>query len=540
MKTYQTLILTAALAGCLAGANAQQADPPEKKQPADPATPPPVAPGAPAGKPAPSPGGEEGLRLNFRGAPLDMVLSYLSDAAGFIIVLETEVKGTVDVWSNQPLSKDEAVELLNTVLGRNGYAAIRNGRTLKIVSREEAKTKDVPVRSGSDPQNIVKSDEMVTQVIPVRYANAAQLIMNLQPLLPSYARDSFTANESGNSLVLTASQTDVRRMVEIVRALDDSISGISTIRVFQLRYADAKELATAVKELFPSQATQAQGGNRGGNTAFGGPGNPFGGGGGGGGRGGRNAAATTVTAKVIAVADEHSNALIVSAPEDALPTIEKLVSELDVVVADVTELRVFHLLNSDPLEMVDIFTQLFPDDTSSNGAQNQPDVRFNRGGGQRGIGGQRGGFGGFGGFGGLGGLGNRNAAQTTGSERAKKKGRVLAVADQRTSSLIVSAASELMPQIEEMIAQLDGSPAKKQKVFVYSLENADVQQVEQIVRNMFERTTTANRNNGNQNSPLLNRSQGTQNGNGGQMGINGNGFGNGNQNGGRGQGQGFP
>src|SRR5262249_33611812 len=55
------------------------------------------------------------LRLNFRGVPIDMVLDYLSDAAGFIIVKETEVKGKVDVWSNQPVTKDEAVELLNMI-----------------------------------------------------------------------------------------------------------------------------------------------------------------------------------------------------------------------------------------------------------------------------------------------------------------------------------------------------------------------------------------------------------------------------------------
>jgi hypothetical protein len=48
-------------------------------------------------------------------------------------------------------------------------------------------------------------------------------------------------------------------------------------------------------------------------------------------------------------------------------------------------------------------------------------------------------------------------------------------------------------------------------VFVYSLENADVQQVEQIVRGMFERTTsTGNRNSANQNSALSTRSQQTQ------------------------------
>src|SRR5437868_7102247 len=89
------------------------------------------------------------LRLNFRGVPLELVLNYMSEAAGFVIVLETEVKGKVDAWSDQPLNREEAVGLLNGVLSRNGYAAIRNGRTLTIVNRDAARRKDIPVKSGS-------------------------------------------------------------------------------------------------------------------------------------------------------------------------------------------------------------------------------------------------------------------------------------------------------------------------------------------------------------------------------------------------------
>ena len=63
-----------------------------------------------------------------------------------------------------------------------------------------------------------------------------------------------------------------------------------------------------------------------------------------------------------------------------------------------------------------------------------------------------------------------------------------------------------MPQIAEMVVQLDSSPAKKQKVFVYNLENADVQQVEQILRDMFDRNNlSASRSGVNQNSALVNR-----------------------------------
>jgi general secretion pathway protein D len=132
-----------------------------------------------------------------------------------------------------------------------------------------------------------------------------------------------------------------------------------------------------------------------------------------------------------------------------------------------------------------------------------------------------------------------NAAQTDTSDRMKKKGRVLAVADQRTSSLIVSAASELMPQIAEMIHQLDESSARKQRVFVYSLENADAQQVEQILRGMFERTTTQNnRNQPNQNSALTTRSAPNQTSTGvgsGNSGFGNSGFGNSGGFGGTGQ-----
>ena len=139
-----------------------------------------------------------------------------------------------------------------------------------------------------------------------------------------------------------------------------------------------------------------------------------------------------------------------------------------------------------------MFAQLFPDETktSNTGNQNQPGFRFG---------------------GGFGGPGNNNANrsnQPTESERAKKKGRVLAVADQRTSSIIVSAAKDLMPEIEAMVQQLDSSPARKQKVYFFPLENADPQQVVQILQDMFQRNNTqVNRNNANQNSALSSRAQ---------------------------------
>src|SRR5262249_29284090 len=119
-----------------------------------------------------------GLQLNFHNAPLGLVLDYLSDAAGFIINKEADVKGTVDVWSKERVSKEDAVKLLNSVLRKNGYGVTRDGRILTIVSLESAKTSDLDILQGDKWEEVEKGDEVVTQIIPVRYANATQLMNN--------------------------------------------------------------------------------------------------------------------------------------------------------------------------------------------------------------------------------------------------------------------------------------------------------------------------------------------------------------------------
>ena len=128
--------------------------------------------GAPAGL-AP------GLRFNFRGAPLETVLNYLSDAAGFVIVLETPVSGTVDMWSAQPVSKEEAVQLLNVALNKNGYCASVRGRNLIVTSKDDAKKQNIPIHTGNNPEEIPLTADMVMQIIPLRHIDATQAAKDL-------------------------------------------------------------------------------------------------------------------------------------------------------------------------------------------------------------------------------------------------------------------------------------------------------------------------------------------------------------------------
>ncbi len=224
------------------------------------------------------------------------------------------------------------------------------------------------------------------------------------------------------------------------------------------------------------------------------------GGGTGGGRGSNN----PVNTRVVAVADEHSNSVVIAAPGDILPSILEVIEKLDEPVSDITEFRLFPLKNADPTEIANVLATLFPDEsrTGTGTGNQQQQLRLGGGGG-----------------------GGRGNVATSQSQRMKKQVTVLAVPEPRTSSVIVRAAKELMPEIANIVSQLDAGSAKKQKVFVYSLDNADPQQLLPILQEMFQ-TTTTSRNNANQNSALSQRIQaGTQQistGQGNNTGFGGN------------------
>jgi type II secretory pathway component GspD/PulD (secretin) len=316
-------------------------------------------------------GPSDGLRLNFRNAPIDLVLNYLSEAAGFIIELDTPVHGTVSVVSAQPMTKDEAVDLLNSVLNKNGYAAIRTGdRTLKIMDKTTAKSSNNPVKIGNDPSDIPNNDEMVTQIIPIRFVEAAQLVTDISPFVSSGA--TIIANQAGNSIIITDTQANIKHLAEIIKAIDSSAEDVTELRVFRLQHADPTEMATLLTSLFPDQnSTGIQSpirfGGRGGRGGFP-PFGPF---------AAMAAAANTggtangqsdrvkKRTQVVAVPDPRTSSIVVTATKDLMDQISAMIKDLDFKSDKEQMVKVFHLDNADGQQILPVLQSMFQTSTTS-------------------------------------------------------------------------------------------------------------------------------------------------------------------------------
>ncbi|MCD6417149.1 MAG: type II secretion system secretin GspD [Planctomycetes bacterium] len=293
---------------------------------------------------------EGGILLNFKDAPLSAVLERLSEAAGLAVVEDVTVEGRITVTSRQPLNVAEAVALLNSVLTEKGYAAVRQGRILKIVTLEDAKQMRVPVRSGADPDAIEPTDEIITQVIPLRYADAAQVKEDLAALIPAYA--DLSANAGSNALIMTDTSANVRRIAEIVSALDRQMAGVAEVRVFALQYADAADAAKLINEIFQEEKPPANGQRgpasywrqmmRGGAGRQEEPEQP-----------------TSRAPRLIASSDERSNSVVVSGPSEVLPVVEGVIKELDANPVEEESVLVYHLKNSSADTLAELLNNLF-------------------------------------------------------------------------------------------------------------------------------------------------------------------------------------
>ena len=183
--------------------------------------------------------------FNFENAEIRTVLKHLSEVAGLVVLVKDgDLDGRITVQSRKPLSVDEAVAVLNSVLKEVGYAGVRVGKTLKIVKLEEALRSSIPVRTGVDPEEIPETDEIVTQIIPLKRISARDLRQDLEPLFSDKAIVS--ANEDSNTLIVTDTSANIKKIAKIIYALDSSQTQVAKVEVFPLKYADATDAARLI------------------------------------------------------------------------------------------------------------------------------------------------------------------------------------------------------------------------------------------------------------------------------------------------------
>ena len=357
----------------------------------------------------------EPVTLNFVNADIEAV----SRAMGAILkqqfVVDPRVKGTVTLFSEQPISPREAYLNYLAALRGLGFTVVEVGGLFKVVPEADAKLQTGTVAVGETGR---RGDQILTQVFKLNHENANNLVPVLRPLISP--NNTINANPGNNSLVITDYADNLQRIGKIIAAMDTPAAG--EVEVIPLRNAVAADLAPIVQRLSDSSGVAV-------------PGAPAGG----------------ATSSVIA--DSRNNSLLVKAGSPArMASIRSLVERLDQPLqgsAAAGNVWVVHLKNADATKLAQVLRAAVsgagggggsatPSATTATPAT-QPAVT-------------------------AGGASPQATAPVSASAGPSTGGFIQA--DPSTNSLIITAAEPMYRQLRAMIEQLD---SRRAQVYIESM-----------------------------------------------------------------------
>jgi general secretion pathway protein D len=376
------------------------------------------------------------MKLDFRNASVDMILSLFQKTTGITIVKDPALTGPLTITSAKPVPLNDAFQILQTTLSLKGFDMAKEGKLLVLRKRG-----DRPAGGG------------------IQF-----------PMPPDMGAPQ------------------------------------SELKVYQIQYASASQVARVVNEVFAPQ------GGGGGNPFAGGF--PGGGGGqfriGGGGQGGGNRfggpggfqfGGNRNTPSVRASADDFSNSVVVNAPGNLHDQISTLVRQLDKQTEQPQRTAVYKLTFASAPDIVQTVQSVL--------TANAPRGRGNTGNQQQGGGG----------------FFNLFRPQST-------PGQAQVSAETRSNSLIVTATEDVQSIVSKIVKELDTELPLESSTVVIPLANAKADDVAGLLNQAFGQRQGAggnfggNRGIGNQNRNNQNRNNNRNNlgggGGGGGGGLGGN------------------
>ena len=363
----------------------------------------------------------EPVTLNFVNADIEGVARAMSAILKQQFVVDPRVKGTMTLYSEEPLQPREAYLNFLAALRGLGFTVVEVGGLYKVVPEADAKLQTGTVNVGEATTR--RGDQILTQIFKLNHENANNLVPVLRPLISP--NNTINANPGNNTLVITDYADNLQRIGKIIAAMDTPAGG--DVEVIPVKHAVASDLATLVQRLTDS----------GGSPGAAVPGVP----------GGASGASVLV--------DARSNSLLVRASNPArMAAIRSLVDKLDRPTqggaAGTGNVWVVYLKNADAVKLATVLRAAYSGGAGGGGTTSSAPAAtpFTAAGATPTTGGA--------------------SAQTT-SPLASAAGPStggFVQADPATNALIITAPEPLYRQLRAVIDQLD---SRRAQVYIESL-----------------------------------------------------------------------
>ncbi|QUN06042.1 type II secretion system secretin GspD [Shewanella yunxiaonensis] len=322
----------------------------------------------------------EQYAANFKGTDIQEFINIVGKNLNKTIIVDPTVRGKINVRSYDMLNDQQYYQFFLNVLQVYGYAVVEmDNNVIKVVKDKDAKVSSIRLANDNAPG---LGDEMVTRIVALYNTEAKQLAPLLRQLNDNAGGGNVVNYDPSNVIMITGRAAVVNKLVDIVKQVDKQ--GDVDTQVVQLKYASAGEIVRIIDNLYRSSANQAQM-----------PGQ---------------------APKV--VADERTNAVVVSGDKRSRERAVELISRLDAEQATTGNTKVRYLKYAKAKDLVEVLTGFAQKLQSKEG-------------------------------------GAASSSPSAAGAAGARNNNITIMAHEETNSLVISAEPDQMRTLDSVIDQLD-------------------------------------------------------------------------------------
>jgi type II secretory pathway component GspD/PulD (secretin) len=222
-----------------------------------------MAPGQQAGYAGPPPGRRplsgEPTVLAFKQVTVERLIDFIVQATGKVVIPQQDVMTRkVTVINDQPIPREQALDLVFLALAQNGVAVVETETTITLRDLAEVNKQEVPVI----PPEVSTLDRkdlgtLVHKVFTLRHSSAKAMGEIVKGVVPDTSKP--VVDEESNQIAIIGPIALVQRVERLILSLDRPSAAALQSETFTLRYADAEAIKNNIVELFGSTTRQGRG-----------------------------------------------------------------------------------------------------------------------------------------------------------------------------------------------------------------------------------------------------------------------------------------
>jgi len=184
------------------------------------------------------------VTLNFTNVDISALVKVMSELTRRNFILDERITGKVTLMTPTRISPDEAYQVFLSALEIKGFTAVEDGKIIRIIPTATARQSGLKVLKDDN----MKGEGYVTKLIRMNFVTPQEIVRTVTPLMTKDG--SLIAYAPTNSLIVTDSVSNIRKVESLIRAMDVAApQGKGKINVYYLKHANAEDIAKMMQGL---------------------------------------------------------------------------------------------------------------------------------------------------------------------------------------------------------------------------------------------------------------------------------------------------